>query len=207
MKKIFGFFDRDPEKLKGKVFIHFIEDDQVVPRMEWHAGHITDGDWISFIIFYYARIMFELAELNEMRVARELMDFVTRVGRRLANPARNAGKFKIPLGKLRYGQEVLQPSSRVYRAALYAKKSGSCRLDFTGVIGKEKFYLPASFLILLQHGIMHTGEESQERLGEALFRLNHYYRYKRDFWDSASLTEGPNFALGTERLGEPIPEL
>ena len=207
MKKLFGFFDRDRETLKGKVVIHFLEDDQVVPRMEWNTGQIGDDDWIRFILFYYARIMFELAELNENRVARELMNFVTQISGRLANPAKNSGKMKIPLGKLRFGQDLSQPSNRIYQATLYVKKSGSHSLEFESMIGKEKYYLPASFLVLLQFGIMNIQEEYQAQLARGLTRLNQYYRYKRDFWNSASLTEGPNFAMGKETITEPEPEL
>ena len=210
MKKIFGFFNRDRETLKGKVLIHFLDDDQVVPRMEWSAGQIEDEDWIRFILFYYARIMFELAELNETRVARELMNFVTQISGRLANPTKNSGKMQIPLGKLRLGQDLDQPSNRsnrIYQAMLYVKRSGSHRLEFDSMIGKEKFYLPASFLVLLQFGIMNIKEEYQAQLARGLARLNQYYRYKRDFWNSTSLTEGPNFALGNETISEPDPEL
>jgi hypothetical protein len=67
MKKLFGFFDRDRETLQGRIFIHFLEDDQVVLQIEWNSGRMGDDDWIRILIFYYARIMFELAELNETR--------------------------------------------------------------------------------------------------------------------------------------------
>ena len=207
MKKLFGFFDRDRETLKGRVLIHFLEDDQVVPQLEWNAGQMGDDDWLRFILFYYARIMFELAELNETRVARELMNFVSQISGRLANPAKTSGKMQIPLGKLRLGQELSHPSSRIYQAALYAKKSGAYRLEFESMIGKEKFYLPASLLVLLQYGINHIQEINLEQLAQGLVRLNQYYRYKRDFWNSAALTEGPGFALGKETITEPEPEI
>jgi hypothetical protein len=207
MMKLFGFFDRDRETLKGKVLIHFLEDDQVVPLMEWNTGQIGDDDWIRFILFYYARIMFELAELNETRVARELMNFVAQISDRLANPAKSSARMQIPLGKLRLGQDLSQPSSRIYQATLYAKRNGSHRLEFVSMIGKEKFYLPASFLVLLQFGIMNINEDNQAQLARGLARLNQYYRYKRDFWNSAALTEGPSFALGNETLTQPDPEV
>ncbi len=166
-----------------------------------------DDDWIKFILFYYARIMFELAELNETRVARELMNFVSQISVRLANPAKTSGKMQIPLGKLRFGQELSHPSTRIYQATLYAKKGGSYRLEFESMIGKEKFYLPASFLVLLQYGIIHIQETHLEQLAQGLARLNQYYRYKKDFWNSVALTEGPKFALGKETITEPDPEL
>jgi hypothetical protein len=207
MKKLFGFFDRERETLKGRVLIHFLEDDQVVPQIEWHAGQMGDEDCIRLILFYYARIMFELAELNETRVARELMQFVSQISGRLANPAGSAGKMQIPLGKLRLGEDLSQPSNRIYQASLFAKSSGAYRLEFESIIGREKFYLPASFLVLLQYGIRHIRENHLEQLARGLARLNQYYRYKRDFWNSAALTEGPSFALGKETITEPDPEI
>lgn len=206
MKKLFGFFDRDRETLQGRVFIHFLEDNQAVPQIEWLSGKMEDIDWIRLIVFYYARIMFELAELNETRVARELMNFVSQISNRMANPAQNAGRIQIPLGKLRLGRELPQTANRIYQAALYAKKSGTYRLEFEGVIGKEKYYFPASFLVLLQYAIMHIKEQQLEELARRLIRLNQYYRYKRDFWNSIVLTEGPTFALGNETVSEPDPE-
>lgn len=207
MKKLFGFLNRDRETLKGRVIIHFLDDDQVVPKMEWQAGQMGDDDWIRFILFYYSRIMFELAELNETRVARELMQFVSQISDRLANPAKSSGKMQIPLGKLRLGEELSHPSTRVYQAALYAKKSGANRMDFESMIGKEKFYLPASFLVLLQYGIRRIQADHLEQLARGLARLNQYYRFKRDFWNSIALTEGPSFALGNETITEPDPEI
>lgn len=207
MKKLFGFFNRERETLQGRVVIHFLEDDQAVPQIEWISGQMAEGDWIRLIVFYYARIMFELAELNETRVARELMNFVSQISKRMANPAKNSGRIQIPLGKLRLGRELTQPSNRVYQAALYAKKSGAHRLEFESMIGREKFYFPASFLVLLQYAILDMQENHLEELALRLTRLNQYYRYKRDFWNSIVLTEGPTFALGSETITEPDPEI
>jgi len=205
MKKLFGFFDRDRETLQGRIFIHFLEDDQVVPQIEWNTGRMGDDDWIRILIYYYARIMFELAELNETRVARELMNFVSQISDRMGNPAK-IGRIQIPMGKLRLGQELSQPSTRIYQATLYSRRNGTYRMEFEGMIGKEKFYLPASFLMLLQYGILHIQGNHLEQLAQRLNRLKHYYRYKKDFWDSVALTEGPNFALGNEVISEPDSE-
>jgi hypothetical protein len=207
MKKLFGFFNRERETLQGRVFIHFLEDDQAVPQIEWISGQMAEGDWIRLIVFYYARIMFELAELNETRVARELMNFVSQISNRMANPAKNSSRIQIPLGKLRLGRELTQPGNRIYQAALYAKKNDTYRLEFEGMIGREKFYFPASFLVLLQYAILHIQEKHLEELALRLTRLNQYYRYKRDFWNSIVLTEGPTFALGSETISEPDPEI
>jgi hypothetical protein len=206
MKKLFGFFNRERETLAGRVLIHFTEDDQVVPQIEWHVGQMGADDWIRLMLFYYARIIFELAELNETRVARELLQFVSQISGRLAKPAKSSGKMQIPLGKLRLGQELSKPGNRIYQASLFASSRGTFRLEFEGMIGKEKFYLPVSFLALLQYGILHLQEDHLKQLAQRLVRLNQYYRYKRDFWNSAALTEGPSFALGNETITEPDPE-
>ncbi|HAY20673.1 MAG TPA: hypothetical protein DCY27_00585 [Desulfobacterales bacterium] len=203
MKKLFRFFDRDRETLQSVALINFFEDDQVSAQVEWKTGKNGVEEWIRLILFYYARIMFELAELNENRVARELMGFISRIAARLSHAS---GKMQIPLGKLRYEPNPTIPSRRVYQAMVFAKKNGSHRLELKSVIGKEKFYLPASFLALLQCGILHINDVSQAQLAHGLERLHQYYRYKRDFWDSVSVTEGPAFALSHEVLTEPDPD-
>jgi hypothetical protein len=134
------------------------------------------------------------------------MNFVSQISGRMSNPAKNSARIRIPLGKLRLGREFSQPGNRIYQAALYAKRSGKYRLEFEGMIGKEKFYLPASFLVLLQYAILHIQENRIKELARRLTRLNQYYRYKRDFWNSVVLTEGPSFALGSETISEPDPE-
>ena len=111
------------------------------------------------------------------------------------------------MGKLRLGRELSQPSTRIYQATLYSRRNGTYRLEFEGMIGKEKFYRPASFLVLLQYGILRLQENRLEQLAQRLTRLNQYYRYRRDFWNSVALTEGPTFALGSETITEPIPSL
>ncbi len=206
MKRFFGFWRRERETLQCQVRICFLGNDLVVPQVAWPLGQPRPEDWIRCALFYYAHIMFELAELNETRVARELLDFVNRVGQRLLNLQGEPDKISIPLGKLRLGREVSQPSQRTYQAALYSGRQGSYRLEFNGMLGKEKFYLPASFLVLLQHVIDSLPPAYLEHLARSLLRLHQYYRYKRDFWDSAALTEGPRLAMSTETISEPDPD-
>ncbi len=206
MRKFFDFWRRPRQTLQCRLRIHFLTDDWVVPEVEWFLGHPTSEDWCRCVVYYYARIMFELAELNETRVARELLDFVNRLATRLMKPPTDGDKITLPLGKLRLGARVDQPCQRTYQAALYASHQGGHRLDFNGMLGKEKFYLPASFLVLLQHAINNMAPQDLPRLGQVLTRLHLYYQYKRDFWDSAALLEGPRLALGTETISEPDPD-
>jgi hypothetical protein len=206
MKKFFGFWRRQRETLHCRLRIHFLADDLVVPQIEWQLGRPSPEDWRRCLLFYYARIMFELAELNETRVARELLEFVNRICARLHQLPDETESITLPLGKLRLASEVNQPSQRTYQAELYLNRQGVARLEFTRLLGKEKFYLPASFLVLLQHVINTLPRQELPSLVQGLQRLHLYYHYKRDFWDSAALTEGPRLALGSENISEPDPD-
>ena len=204
MRNLFSFLKRERDKTLCRVKINFLPDDKVVPRVEWRHGQGQTQDWLKLLLFFYARIIFELAELNENRVARELMDFVEQISRRL-----QAGgpPLQIPLGKLQFTQELGQPSHRLYQARLLAKKKGDPHLELEGAFGKEKFYLPASFLALLQLALLNLDDAGRLRLAQCLGRLHDYYRFKRDFWDSQALQAGPLFAIGQGKLGEPEPEI
>lgn len=204
MKGLFRFLKREREKTLCVVKINFLPDDQVVPQVEWRLHQVQGEDWLRLLLFFYARIIFELAELNENRVARELMDYVAQIGRRLQA---SGAPLQIPLGKLQFTQSLSQAGERVYQARLLTKKKGELRLEWQGAIGKEKFYLPASFLALLQLALLSLDEGGRRELARCLERLHNYYRFKRDFWDSRSVSGGPLFALGQEKLGEPEPEV
>jgi hypothetical protein len=202
MKKLFGLFSRNREILKGKVKVFFSEQNMVVPQIQWKTSQHSDNDTICLALYFYARILFELAELNETRVARELMAFVARIATRLANPASGSGRLQIPLGKLHFAQELTEPAQRLYQADFYANQNGGKRIDLQSVIGKENYYLPASALALMQFCIQSLPESHLPELARVLDRLHQYYRLRRDFWESASLAEGPTFAMGQAELSE-----
>ncbi|MBW1917312.1 MAG: hypothetical protein JRI57_04715 [Deltaproteobacteria bacterium] len=205
MKKLFRFFRRDRENLKAILKIFFLSQNLMVPQIQWNNTRDPGNDTVCLMIYYYARILYELAELNENRVARELLDYVRRVARRLLSLTGPERRFQIPLGELRLGQSLDQPADRLYEAKLISLGSDSYRLDFQGVIGKEKFFLPASVLGLLQYCIDHLGEEYLDHLAQGLQRLHYFYRYRQDFWEGAGLLRGPAFALGKESLPPPGP--
>lgn len=96
--------------------------------------------------------------------------------------------------------ESSDPPERSYRAEFFQFKDGNFRLEFQGSIGKESFYLPGAFLVLLQSCLFNLGDDPLNLLARGLTRLHDYYRYRRDFWESASLNAGPIFALGKEEL-------
>lgn len=191
---------RDQEVLKCQAQVQFTRDDMVSPHISWLKTQDPARDTVIFIVYYYARILFELAELNETRVANELLEFVKRISARLTHTGNGNAKLQIPLGKLRFSPELTQPAQRVYESHFYEKPQGRHRLEFHNVIGKENFYLPASFLALLQLAINSLAPDQLAFLARSLERLHQYYRYRRDYWEGTSLAEGPVFALSTETI-------
>ena len=107
---------------------------------------------------------------------------------------------RLPLGQLQLTAEPGRPATRTYQADLYEFKGGGYRLEFQGNLGKEGFFLPGAFLVLLQSCLDNLGDDALRRLARGLVRLHLYYRYRRDFWDGGALISGPLFALGTEEI-------
>ncbi|MFP3867542.1 MAG: hypothetical protein ACLFUU_05160 [Desulfobacteraceae bacterium] len=202
MRRLFRFLRRDRENLKGILKVFFLSSDLMVPQIQWKTSRDAGSDTVCLVIHYYARILYELAELNENRVARELIDFVTRIARRLMSLGGPERRFQIPLGKLKLGQSLKQPVERLYEAKFFALGGSNYRLDFHGVIGKENYFLPASVLGLLQFCIDNLSEEHLTRLAQGLERLHYFYRYRQDFWEGAGLCRGPAFAIGSEKISE-----
>ncbi|OPX19968.1 MAG: hypothetical protein BZ151_06535 [Desulfobacca sp. 4484_104] len=200
MRKLFRFFRRDRESLQAILNIYFVSQDLMVPQIHWKKSQDYGTDTIRLLIYYYARILYELAELNENRVARELIDFVGRIAKRLLNLAAAEPRFKIPMGKLQLAKSLEQPADRLYEAKFYALGNGSYRLDFQGVIGKENYFLPASVLGLLQFSIDSLETAYLTELSQGLEKLHYYYRFRQDFWEGTSLVHGPRFALGKEKI-------
>jgi len=182
------------------VRVDFFPQNQVTPRIFWLKNQDPDADTNLLILLVYARILYELAELNEMRVARELIRFLDQVCERVLDSDGPPRRPQLPLGQLQMTIEPEQPAVRTYQADLYELKAGSYRLEFKGSLGKEGFYLPGAFLVLLQSCLNNLGDEALRRLARSLMRLHLYYRYRRDFWEGGVLTAGPIFALGTEEI-------
>ncbi len=200
IKRLLERFRHDRGVHKATVRIDYFSQGQVTPQILWHHSVNPENDTISLLAFLYARILYELAELNEVRVARELMEFLDQVCQRLLASPGAAKRPRLPLGQLRLSSEPEAPALRTYQAEFYQLKDGHFRLEFHGSLGKESFYLPATFLALLQSSMDGLGDESLRRLAQVLGRLHHYYRYRRDFWDGGALSAAPLFALGREEL-------
>jgi hypothetical protein len=199
-KRLMERWHQDRGRHTATVRIDFFPQNQVTPHIFWLSSQDQDGDTIPLILLVYARILYELAELNELRVARELIRFLDQVRERVLDSNDPPRRPRLPLGQLQLTTEPGRPAMRTYQAELYVLKAGGYRLDFHGSIGKEGFYLPGAFLALLQSCLDNLGDEALRRLARGLERLHLYYRYRRDFWESGALTSGPLFALGTEEI-------
>jgi hypothetical protein len=210
IKRLFERFRQERGLHKATVRVSFFPENLVNPQISWLRGQDPEADTIPLILLIYARVLFELAELNELRTARELMRFLEQVCQRVLNNDGPPRRPRLPLGQLRLKSEPDQePPERSYQADLYEFQGGGYRLDFHGSIGKEGFYLPAAFLVLLQSCLDRLGDDALRRMAQVLMRLHLYYRYRRDFWEGGALVAGPVFALGTEKLNpeEAIPEV
>ena len=200
IKRLLKRFRRDQGLHKATVRIDFFSQGLVTPYIFWHRSQDPEADTVDLLIFVYARILYELAELNEVRVARELMAFLSQVCERLLSGEGPLKKLRLPLGELRLTTEPAAPAVRTYQAEFYQLQDGNYRLEFHGSLGKESFFLPGAFLTLLQACLDNLGDEPLRRLARAVGRLHDYYRLRRDFWDGGALMAAPLFALGTEEL-------
>ena len=200
IKRILGRFRRDRGLHKATLRIDFYPQNEVTPQVFWHHSQDPENDTIPLAVYSYARILYELSELNEGRVARELIGFLDQVCRRVLSNEGPPRRPRLNLGTIRLVAEPAQPAVRSYRVEFYELPDGSYRLEYQGSLGKEGFYLPGAFLALLQTCLDHLKDENLKRLARGLSRLHDYYRFRRDFWDGGALMSGPAFALGKEEL-------
>ncbi len=201
LKRLLSKFARERVIHKSTMRIDFFAQDLAAPQTLWYQSQDMGSDIVILALFFYARILFELAELNETRVAKELMDFLNKVHDLVLTEEGAVKRPQLPLGAVHLGQAPNQePPLRSYQADFYQIQDGSFRLDFRSSLGKEGFYLPAAFLVFLQSCINDLSEENLKQLITCLSRLHIYYRYRKDFWDGSALTAGPAFALGEEEI-------
>jgi hypothetical protein len=208
-KRLLDRFSQDRGRHTATVRIDFLPQNQVLPQIFWLGNRTAADDPIPLVLMVYARILYELAELNEMRVARELIRFLEQVCHRVMDGDGPPRRVRLPLGQLHLVAESQELAERSYQAELYELKDGSYRLDFQGSLRKEGFYLPGAFLSLLQSCLERLEDEPLRRLVQGVVRLHLYHRYRRDFWEGGALTAGPLFALGTQEINpeEATPEV
>ncbi len=208
-KRLLSIFARERGVHKSTVRIDFFPEDLAVPQILWHYSQDQENDTVALSLFLYARILYELAELNETRVAKELMAFLNKVRDLVLAEEGGVKRPQLPLGTVHLGQPPDQEAPvRHYQADFYQLQDGSFRLDFQASIGKEGFYLPAAFLVFLQFCINDLPDEGLKQVITGIGRLHTYYRYRKDFWEGTALSAGPVFALGKEEIapGEEAPE-
>ncbi len=201
LQELWDRLRRDRGRLKATVRVEFFRNKTARARLDWQDNFKTEHDTVSLAIFLYARILFELAELNETRVANELMAFLAQVVDLVLTDAGSPNRPRLPMGELTLSEEAPQESPRrSYRADFYQQQDGQYRIDFKGSLGKEGVYLPATYVVFLQECINGLDDESLRRLAHSLARLHEYYKLRKDFWEGTALSAGPIFAMGSAKL-------
>jgi hypothetical protein len=105
------------------------------------------------------------------------------------------------MGELTLPQDPpLETPSRTYSADFFQYQDGQFRVNFQGSLGKEGVYLPTTYVVFLQDCINRMSDQTLQYLALSLRRLHEYYKLRQDFWDSASLSAGPAFALSPGKL-------
>lgn len=192
---------RDRGRLKATVRVNFYPNKAARAAVDWHDSALRDRDAASLAIFLYARILYELAELNETRVAKELMAFLAQVVDLVLTGEGSPNRPHLPLGGLTLQEEAsVEPPSRSYQADFFQHQNGQFHVDLKGSLGKEGVYLPAAYVIFLQDCINGLDDEALRRLAQGLGRLHEYYKFRNDFWEGTALSAGPVFALSSAKL-------
>src|SRR4030042_1372827 len=119
-KRLLGRFRQDRGLHKATVQVDFFPDNQVAPQITWLSSTSPEADTIPLILLVYARILYELAELNEGRVARELIRFLDQVCDRVLDGDGPPRRPRPPLGQLTLGAAALRRLTRgLVRLHLY----------------------------------------------------------------------------------------
>jgi hypothetical protein len=136
LRRLLDRFRQDRGLHKATVRVDFFPGNQVTPQILWLSSNSPEADTVPLILLVYARILYELAELNEGRVARELIRFLDQVCARVLDGDGPPQRPRLPLGQLKLATEPDQLAVKSYRAEFYELQAGGYRLDFQGSIGK-----------------------------------------------------------------------
>jgi hypothetical protein len=208
LQEVWDRLRRNRGQKKATVRVDFFRNKAARTSLDWQDNLKNEHDTVSLAIFLYARILFELAELNETRVANELMVFLSQVVDLVLSEEGASNRPRLPLGDLTLPTEApLERPNRSYRGDFFQQQDGQYRMDFKGSLGKEGVYLPATYVVFLQNCINTLDDDSLRRLAQSLARLHDYYKFRKDFWDGSALAAGPVFALGTMNLSPEEMEL
>lgn len=208
IKRLQDFWERlraDKGRLKATVRVDFYPHRTAYSSLVWHNSGPQERDLVPLAIFLYARILYELAEINETRVAKELMGFLSRVADLVVTETGEPTRPRLPLGEMTLPAEAPpEPPSRSYSADFFQQKDGQLRVNFQGSLGKEGVYLPSVFVVFLQYCINWLPDDDLPRLAQGLGRLHEYYKFRKDFWDSGSVHTAPEFALSGKKLSPEV---
>src|SRR5512140_1945526 len=130
IKRILERFRRDRGLHKATVKIDFYPQDQVTPQIFWHRSQNPEKDTIPLVVFSYARFLYELAEINEVRVARELIAFLDQVCKRVLTNGGPPRRPHLPLGQLRLVSDPGLPAVRTYQVEFYELPGNVHRLEY-----------------------------------------------------------------------------
>jgi hypothetical protein len=111
-KRLLERFRQDRGLHKATVRVEFSPQNLVTPQIVWLNSNAPEADTTPLLLMFYARILYELAELNEGRVARELIRFLDQVCDRVINSDGPPRRPRLPLGQLELGAEPGQPAAR-----------------------------------------------------------------------------------------------
>jgi|WetSurMetagenome_2_1015567.scaffolds.fasta_scaffold355812_1 hypothetical protein len=202
LQELWGRLGRNRGRRQATVQVDFFRNKAACAALAWEDNLQNEHDTVSLAIFLYARILFELAEINETRVANELMAFLAQVVDLVLTEDGAPHRPRLPLGELTLPTEAPSESPhRSYRGDFYQQQDGQYRMDFEGTLGKEGVYLPATYVVFLQDCLNTLNDESLRRLARSLARLHDYYKFRKDFWDGTALAAGPVFALSSAKVG------
>jgi len=208
LQELLGRWRGDRWRHKATIQVDFYPNKTARSLVDWQDSPASERDLVSLAVFLYARILYELAELNETRVAHELIAFLSQVVDLVLTGEDVPNRPRLPMGELTLQNEVtLEPPSRSYQADFFQQQEGQYRMDFKGSLGKEGVYLPATYVVFLQDCINGMDDGALRRLAQSLARLHEYYKVRKDFWEGSALSAGPVFALSKIKLPQEEAEM
>ena len=142
LKRLLERFRQDRGLHKATVRVDFSPQNQVTPQILWLSSNSPEADTVPLILLVYARILYELAELNEGRVARELIRFLDQVCDRVLDSDGPPRRPRLPLGQLTLGTEPGQPAAKSYQAEFYEFSRRRLSPGFSGE-HRKRGLLPA----------------------------------------------------------------
>jgi hypothetical protein len=138
LKEFWEHLGRDRGRLKATVRVDFYPHKAARAAVEWRDAAPADRDLVPLAIFFYARILYELAELNETRVANELITFLSQVVDLVLAGEDAPHRPRLPLGELQLQtEETPEPPSRSYRADLFSCRTASAGWIFPAAWGRK----------------------------------------------------------------------